>query len=93
MSVILPTIINVLVHIENTRNYSTDSLFEGKGVNVPSGSYNSQIWLEKGVRSNILFELTGRKVLNKKFQSEWNSIFDKAYTLANFGRKWLGVYN
>ena len=81
----LPCISEVCAHIEETRSFDTDGLFAGTAVPVPRGTYGSQLWLEQGVRMNILREMTGRVALNREWMKRWDAIFDLAYNQAQYG--------
>ena len=82
----LPSVNQIAKHLEMSRTFDTDSLFKGNPVLAPLGGVGTQLWLEEGVRMNILNELTGRIALNKSYSSEWHRIFDKAYNLVQYGQ-------
>jgi hypothetical protein len=81
----LPLVSEVSEHITNTRTFDTDSLFAGDPVLAPEGGYGTQIFLERGVRMNILLEMTGKSALNEEWNKEWNLVFDSAFNNAQYG--------
>jgi hypothetical protein len=81
----LPLASEVSKHITNTRTYDTDSLFAGEPVLCTEGGYGTQIFLERGVRMNILLEMTGKSALNQEWNKEWNTLFDRAFNNAQYG--------
>ena len=80
----LPSVNQIANHLKNSRIFDTDSLFKGNPVLAPLGGVGTQLWLEKGVRMNVLSELTGRIALNKSYSEEWHKIFNKAYNLVQY---------
>ncbi len=81
----LPLVSEVSEYIVNYRTFDTDSLFAGEPVLSPEGGYGTQIFLERGVRMNILLEMTGRSTLNEEWNKEWNAVFDSAFNNAQYG--------
>lgn len=70
----LPSPKEIAAHIENSRTYDSEEL-------VPTDlrGYGTHTWLEPGVRSNVLQEMTGRVALSKEAYKVWHRLFDAAY--------------
>ena len=74
----LPTTEEVHEHVVATRTFDTSDAFKGIHTLAPKGGFGTTIILERGVRANVLYELTGRIALNPHASKEWHWIFDKA---------------
>jgi hypothetical protein len=83
----LPCVSEVARHLLETRTFDTNSLFAGDPIVCPEGGYGTQLWLEKGVRMQVLSEMTFRVALNKDWMEKWNAIFDSAFNAAQYGEQ------